>query len=277
MGTKQVELFNGGDAADQPTGGTPAPIPVGLAFSYRGFDFAFDDRRFINLTAMWKATGSPANKDPREWRRQEGKGFIADLARSLNVGLTHIIVGDRGRGGATHAHWQISIAYAKYLSHEFHRVVNEAFRRQVEEEANPGLKIDRGVRRAKQLGWSDDKVKARVEGILQRNLFTEQLKEHGVRGVGYARCSDAINEPVLGSTAKKFKERVGLPPSAKTRDHLEAPTLVALNFAESVAGELMALHAAKGNDRCENVCGRAGEAVANLRASLGLPETRKKG
>jgi hypothetical protein len=75
-----------------------------VAFTYNGVAFTFDERRFINLTAMWKAAGSPGHMDPRQWRRKDCRGFIADLARSLNVPTEHIIVGERGKGGATHAH-----------------------------------------------------------------------------------------------------------------------------------------------------------------------------
>jgi hypothetical protein len=43
----------------------------------------------------------------------------------------------RGRFGGTFAHWQIALAYAKYLSPEFHIHCNNIIRRFVEEEQNP--------------------------------------------------------------------------------------------------------------------------------------------
>ena len=44
----------------------------------------------------------------------------------------HIIRGTRGRSGATFAHWQIALAYAKYLSPEFHMWCNEVVREKME-------------------------------------------------------------------------------------------------------------------------------------------------
>ena len=96
---------------------------------YNGHDIHVDDRQFVSLTDMWRAADSPGNKDPRQWRRlPESDGFIGHIAAALNVGKSHVIRADRGRGGGTWAHWQVALAYAKYLSHAFHAHVNEVFR-----------------------------------------------------------------------------------------------------------------------------------------------------
>jgi hypothetical protein len=55
-----------------------------------GIDGLYDDAKLINLTAMWKASGSVENQDPRQWRRKEGKSFIAHIAKSLDVPVGHI-------------------------------------------------------------------------------------------------------------------------------------------------------------------------------------------
>ena len=39
----------------------------------------------------------------------------------------------RGRGGGTWAHWQLGLAYTKYLSPEFHIWCNEAIKEYVKE------------------------------------------------------------------------------------------------------------------------------------------------
>ncbi len=93
----------------------------------------------INLTNMWRATGGVEHKRFKEWI--EFKGNIDFVLKNLNdskwmpkgCNSTHLEVSDiitrkRGRYGGTYAHWQIALAYAKYLSPEFHIWCNEVVR-----------------------------------------------------------------------------------------------------------------------------------------------------
>ncbi|WP_226576520.1 KilA-N domain-containing protein [Acuticoccus sediminis] len=83
----------------------------------------------LSLTDMWKAAGAPPDKRPAEWLRHDGtKEFVECVAATVNVGKAHILEGQRGRAGGTWAHWQIGLAYAKYLSPEFHIWCNEIVR-----------------------------------------------------------------------------------------------------------------------------------------------------
>ena len=64
---------------------------------------------------------------PAEWHRQANAGeFIKHIAETLNVDDDHVYQAVPGRYGGTRAYWQVAIAYAKDLSHEFHEAVNEA-------------------------------------------------------------------------------------------------------------------------------------------------------
>jgi len=88
----------------------------------------------LSLTDMWKAAGEPANKNPHEWTRStEAKNFIDFLSVSLNTENSRIIKTQKGKGGGTFAHWQIALAYAKYLSPEFHMWCNQVVRAHMEE------------------------------------------------------------------------------------------------------------------------------------------------
>jgi hypothetical protein len=94
-----------------------------------------DNYEFINLTNCWKAIKSPVAKRPPHWLElPQTKEFIQKLMVKLNVGLSDILQTERGRYGSTVAHWQIAIAYAKYLSPEFHMWVNEVFRDHIKKE-----------------------------------------------------------------------------------------------------------------------------------------------
>ncbi|WMW65201.1 KilA-N domain-containing protein [Nitratidesulfovibrio liaohensis] len=92
----------------------------------------FTDDKLVNLTDFWKAGSGDRAKQPQKWLRTDAaQAFIAELGKATDVSLLKIT---RGRFGGTFAHWQIALAYAKYLSPEFHIHCNNIIRRFVEEE-----------------------------------------------------------------------------------------------------------------------------------------------
>jgi hypothetical protein len=112
-------------------GGQYNMVPVEGGFRY-GTSMINERGEMLSLTDMWVASGSDEAKRPANWRRKEGADFIAHVAEVLNVPEGHIIRGSRGKGGATWAHWQIAMAYAKYLSPEFHMACNVIVRAHME-------------------------------------------------------------------------------------------------------------------------------------------------
>lgn len=89
----------------------------------------------LSLTDMWKAAGADENRKPSEWLRQDAtRAFVECVVGTLEVGHTHIQTkrGGRGKGGETLAHWQIGLAYAKYLSPAFHMWCNQVVRERME-------------------------------------------------------------------------------------------------------------------------------------------------
>lgn len=83
----------------------------------------------VSLTDMWRAAGSPSNQDPPQWARTPvAEAFIEAVSTAHNMGKSHVLVTRRGKGGGTMGHWQIGLAYAKYLSPEFHMWCNEVVR-----------------------------------------------------------------------------------------------------------------------------------------------------
>lgn len=95
-----------------------------------------DRGEMLCLTDMWRAAGSDPSKRPANWRdlpntREFGEFIIA----TLMVGKSYDELFEVVRGGpdpATWAHWQIAMAYAKYLSPEFHAWCNEVVRAHME-------------------------------------------------------------------------------------------------------------------------------------------------
>lgn len=89
----------------------------------------------LSLTDMWKAQGADDSRRPYEWSRKEGGAFIDAVSLSLNTPVERIYHATKGKGGATYAHWQIGLAYAEYLSPEFHMWCNEVVRERMEDGA----------------------------------------------------------------------------------------------------------------------------------------------
>ncbi len=93
----------------------------------------------MNLTHMWKAVDGRKSQKPKYWLRlPHTHRFLESLAKKLNTGLSRLLKTTRGRYGGTYAHWQIALAYAKYLSPEFHIWCNDVVKDRFELMAEPG-------------------------------------------------------------------------------------------------------------------------------------------
>lgn len=239
-----------------------------VAFNYGGVDVLFDDTRLVSLTSMWKAEGSPKNKAPKDWlATDQGKGFVEHIAENLNVARNHIWKGKRGKhSGGTFAHWQIALAYAKYLSHELHRQANEALREWAEEKADPGLKAERAVEGYLKRGYGHDWIERRFSGIVNRKALTATMRDHNCAasktlGNPFATATRSISLSVIGQTPSEIRSERGKTKSPKTRDLLTTEELISIEWAEIQARKLMKAEAADGNDECVDACRRAGRAV----------------
>jgi len=95
----------------------------------------------LNLTSLWKACGGVKHQKPQKWSAlPSGRGMIAALEAKENARLDRLIRDDvidkgskinpllnikKGRYGGTYAHPLLGLAYAQYLSPEFHIWCNE--------------------------------------------------------------------------------------------------------------------------------------------------------
>ena len=86
----------------------------------------------LSLTDMWKAAGSPDGRAPSDWLALvTTREFVAAVEAGFNAGISGIETQRGGSGagrGGTWGHWQIGLAYAKYLSPEFHIWCNTVVR-----------------------------------------------------------------------------------------------------------------------------------------------------
>lgn len=97
-------------------------------------DHSINERgEMLSLTDMWRAAGALKNKDPAQWRRKEGASFIEYFESTMPTGHSDLIQAlNEGGEWNTWAHWQIGMAYAKYLSPEFHAWCNQKVRDHME-------------------------------------------------------------------------------------------------------------------------------------------------
>jgi len=235
-----------------------------------------DAQGFISLNDMWVAAGCPEGKlDPRRWGQNPcektsgssgkisisggpGYEFIEFIAKSLNVNAGDIYKTRRGKHGGTWVHWQIALAYAKYLSPEFHAWANQAIKDRIEEDHNPELGItrsrDRAIENWRKQGKDDDYIAARIKGIDARNGFTGTLKDHNVSGAGYGICTNNIYQPILGGSAGDIKRQKGLPQKANLRDNMSSVELGGVMFAEILAADKIKREGRQGNNSCASAC-----------------------
>ena len=110
----------------------------------------------LNLTDMWRAAGGPAYRRPALWLDMEDtKRFrhyarwrwldVPDVVPDANVTQGDICPAEpdglvataRGHKGGTWAHWQLALAYARYLSPPFHAWCNGVVRNAMERFGGP--------------------------------------------------------------------------------------------------------------------------------------------
>ena len=84
----------------------------------------------ISLTDLWKAAGAVSHRQPAKWLSNDvAQDFVNQVAKMSKSPKSEVLTRKPGAGGGTFAHWQIALAYAKYLSPELHMAVNEVFMR----------------------------------------------------------------------------------------------------------------------------------------------------
>ena len=93
-----------------------------------------DRNEVLSLTDMWKAGGSDAQQSPSKWRGLPStKAFVSHVELTIGKSDSDLfVVQNGGKNPGTWAHWQIALAYAKYLSPEFHMWCNTVVRDRME-------------------------------------------------------------------------------------------------------------------------------------------------
>lgn len=240
-----------------------------------------DAENLVCITDIYKIAierGLDGGKlDPRQWARAErnvksgstgnidsvtssGRQFIDFIAKSLNVAASSIYKTKRGKHGGTYAHWQIALAYAKYLSHELHMRVNETYMRAQSGDVTLAAEIAEKQQDPKKTAW----LAQRVKSIHARNVLTDVLSRHGVtKGYEFAQCTNTVYRHLFHKTANEMRIARKLPEKANVRESMSDLELAATEFAEILASKRIEREQANGLKQCDSHCGHAARIVAN--------------
>ncbi|AIS94396.1 kilA-N domain protein [Burkholderia thailandensis MSMB59] len=224
-----------------------------------------DDAGLVSLTDLYaaaEAAGSATGKrNPSDWSREAGAQFIDFVAGQLNTRKSGIYVSRRGKGGGTFAHWQIALAYAKYLSSELHMQVNEVYARakagdvtladEIADKASP-----------EQQEWLAKRVNSKVA----RHRLTSILASHGVSGRGFGDCTNNTYKGLFNGTKKEICAAAGIEykKNKSLRDVMSVEDLVTVSMAEIVAAKQIDKFNVRGNAACADECLRSARKVAGL-------------
>ena len=191
-----------------------------------------------------------------------GHDFITFVAENLHVDAADIYQTSKARfdrGGGTFAHWQIALAYAKYLSPALHMQVNEVYARYKAADVTLAAEIADKAKPA-DTEW----LAKRVQSTVARNKLTGTLAAHGVAGRGFADCTNAIYRHVLGGKKSEICAQRGLRKSTNLRNVMDAEQLTLTAMSEIVARRRIDKANDRGNVMCERACDAASASVVQL-------------
>jgi hypothetical protein len=195
-----------------------------------------------SLNDIYKMAGSPSHQEPSEWVRLEGTKALVEVLQDQQVPIPvktrnwKVLETKRGQQGGTWATRGLVLAYAKYLSPEFHASCLKVIEERIEEMADPELGITRARERAskmwKRTGKGNAWIVARLDGIDTRNTFTSACAERGVKD--YKLVTNGVYTGLFGKTARELRVRMGLPDGANVRDAMDETQLIATRLAENL-------------------------------------------
>jgi KilA-N domain len=217
------------------------------------------------LDDLWRAAKAKETRLPKHWRTMGlAKALINELQKKVTTGnikgnspLIPVIYSKVGRGNeGTFAHPIIAAAYAGYLSPKLEIEVREIWLRFRSGDATLADEIlQRATAEANK--WAGARALARSERV----SYTGVLKQQGVEGKGYMRCTEAVYVSLLGGKSFQLRERRGLAPKVNLRDNLDMAELSYVMAAEALSSERILEENRQGNAACEEASSISARAI----------------
>jgi hypothetical protein len=235
-----------------------------IKMEFNGVMVAFHGKDEVNLTDLWRAIGSPENKEPRQWvRLPQSIEFIEAVCRKLNVEKSHVLKSSSGKGGGTWANRLIAVSYAGYLSPDLQIWINEVFLDRLQEEHNPDLIAERFISTYRRKGFTDRRIKLRFDSIQSNKTFNEVLSRHGVDKQGHAMCANNINVGVLRVQKKTYLKNNGHDLTEELRNCIPDAQLTAITLAEILSGDKIEKDVISGNHDCAKISFQIAREISN--------------
>ena len=144
----------------------------------------------------------------------------------------------------------------------------------VDEVFNPELAVDRAVQYYRNKGYSDEWIKSRLNGIVDRFKLTDVWKEGGItKPVEYALLTNEIYKEWSGMKASEYKAYKGLRKES-LRDNMTDIEVALTNIGEIAARDIAKEEHPQGLNENLNVAKRGG-GVAKGAKDLYEKETKK--
>jgi hypothetical protein len=156
---------------------------------------------------------------------------------------------EKGKSAIAWVHPILAIKLAEWLSPEFDIFVKETFKRYLDGDITLADDIVQRTNSKEDLKW----LQKRLDGKIARKAFTDELKNHGVTGIGYAMNTNAIYKPILGKTAQELREERNIANGYLTRDNMSLLELSAIGLAEIASLARMQKSEAKGNKQTSQI------------------------
>lgn len=116
----------------------------------------------------------------------------------------------------------------------------KAGRERLEEDLNPEKSVQRGIKRWKHFGHTDQWIEQRLRGISNRNALTASWKKHKVNNkLHYAILSNKIHHGWSDLHVKEHKSFKGLESSHNLRDNMTEGELLIASVGEFAAREMI--------------------------------------
>lgn len=125
----------------------------------------------VCLTDMWKAAKGSVSQHPKFWVGNENtKALMKELGRKVTPG--NLFRAERGRYGGTWAHWQLGLAYARYLSPKFEVWCNDVLKGFINAEADVAESIIERNDNAEELARIESRAHSKRAFIDLRTAMT---------------------------------------------------------------------------------------------------------
>ena len=144
----------------------------------------------------------------------------------------------------------------------------ELGKEKIDEVFDPEIAIKRAINYYRNRGYDDKWIKARLNGILDRNKLTDLWKQSGINeGYEYAILTNDIYKEWSGMTAKEYKEFKGLRKES-LRDNMSDIEVLLADIGELTTRELAKKHKPYGLNENRKIAKAGGEVASNTRKDI---------